>query len=46
VAAIGDHNAEENGKKYIRDKVQSATWLIKSIQQRQKDNLQSCRKYS
>ena len=32
----GDHNAEENGKKYIRDKVQSATWLIKSIQQRQK----------
>jgi RNA polymerase sigma-54 factor len=27
---------EENGKKYIRDKVQSATWLIKSIQQRQK----------
>ena len=32
----GDHNAEENGKKYIRDKVQSAAWLIKSIQQRQK----------
>lgn len=31
-----DHNEEENGKKYIRDKVQSATWLIKSIQQRQK----------
>jgi RNA polymerase sigma-54 factor len=32
----GDHTAEESGKKYIRDKVQSATWLIKSIQQRQK----------
>ena len=32
----GDQAAEENGKKYIRDKVQSATWLIKSIQQRQK----------
>ena len=32
----GDHGAEESGKKYIRDKVQSATWLIKSIQQRQK----------
>jgi RNA polymerase sigma-54 factor len=30
------HEEEENGKKYIRDKVQSATWLIKSIQQRQK----------
>ena len=27
---------EETGKKYIREKVQSATWLIKSIQQRQK----------
>jgi RNA polymerase sigma-54 factor len=26
----------ETGKKYIREKVQSATWLIKSIQQRQK----------
>jgi RNA polymerase sigma-54 factor len=29
------HNDAENGKKYIKDKVQSATWLIKSIQQRQ-----------
>ena len=29
------HNDTENGKKYIKDKVQSATWLIKSIQQRQ-----------
>ena len=28
------HEAED-GKKYIKDKVQSATWLIKSIQQRQ-----------
>ncbi len=27
---------KENGKKYIKDRVQSATWLIKSIQQRQK----------
>ncbi|MGV8056786.1 MAG: RNA polymerase factor sigma-54 [Smithellaceae bacterium] len=36
VGGHGDHDAEENGKKYIRDKVQSATWLIKSIQQRQK----------
>ncbi|HOW56706.1 MAG TPA: RNA polymerase factor sigma-54 [Smithellaceae bacterium] len=32
----GKSDAEENGKKYIREKVQSATWLIKSIQQRQK----------
>lgn len=29
------HDEAENGKKYIKDKVQSATWLIKSIQQRQ-----------
>jgi RNA polymerase sigma-54 factor len=38
MAGVGgrDHVEEENGKKYIRDKVQSATWLIKSIQQRQK----------
>ena len=35
--AGGQDSAEkENGKKYIREKVQSATWLIKSIQQRQK----------
>ena len=26
----------DNGKKYIKERVQSATWLIKSIQQRQK----------
>jgi RNA polymerase sigma-54 factor len=31
-----DPSEEKNGKKYIHDKVQSATWLIKSIQQRQK----------
>jgi len=31
----GSSNSE-NGKKYIRERVQSATWLIKSIQQRQK----------
>ena len=38
MAGLGSHHhgEEENGKKYIRDKVQSATWLIKSIQQRQK----------
>lgn len=39
MAGIGSHKKsadEESGKKYIRDKVQSATWLIKSIQQRQK----------
>jgi len=36
VGCHGDHNEEENGKKYIKEKVQSATWLIKSIQQRQK----------
>ncbi|PKN80241.1 MAG: RNA polymerase sigma-54 factor, partial [Deltaproteobacteria bacterium HGW-Deltaproteobacteria-1] len=38
MAGIGgrDRTEEENGKKYIRDKIQSATWLIKSIQQRHK----------
>ena len=38
MSGLGSHdqNEEENGKKYIREKVQSATWLIKSIQQRQK----------
>ncbi len=37
MAGISSHSHEEaeNGKKYIKDKVQSATWLIKSIQQRQ-----------
>lgn len=36
---MGNHSGrtnDETGKKYIREKVQSATWLIKSIQQRQK----------
>lgn len=38
MAGVGGRDAaeEENGKKYIREKVQSATWMIKSIQQRQK----------
>lgn len=36
MSSHGDHGEEENGKKYVREKVQSATWLIKSIQQRQK----------
>ena len=38
MAGLADHGRgeEENGKRYIKDKVQSATWLIKSIQQRQK----------
>ena len=31
-----NNREQENGKKYIREKVQAATWLIKSIQQRQK----------
>jgi RNA polymerase sigma-54 factor len=37
MAGISDHghDQEGEGKKYIKDKVQSATWLIKSIQQRQ-----------
>ena len=35
---MGGMNAggRRNGKKYIKERVQSATWLIKSIQQRQK----------
>ncbi|MFZ1980025.1 MAG: RNA polymerase factor sigma-54 [Smithella sp.] len=37
MAGLADHgnHEEEDGKRYIKDKVQSATWLIKSIQQRQ-----------
>src|SRR4030066_2188064 len=31
-----DNNEQENGKKYIREKVQGAKWLVKRIQQRQK----------
>ena len=36
---MGGMNAgvkQETGKKYIKERIQSATWLIKSIQQRQK----------
>ncbi|MGA2332105.1 MAG: RNA polymerase factor sigma-54 [Syntrophales bacterium] len=36
---MGGHNAypdAENSRKYIRERMQSATWLIKSIQQRQR----------
>jgi RNA polymerase sigma-54 factor len=48
----GDHGStnQETGKKYIKEKVQSATWLIKSIQQRQKtiyrvaESIVSCQK--
>jgi RNA polymerase sigma-54 factor len=29
-------NTGENGKKYVKERMQSANWLIKSIQQRQK----------
>jgi RNA polymerase sigma-54 factor len=32
----GNSISADAGKKYIRDKVQSATWLIKGIQQRQR----------
>ena len=33
---IGMYPDAENSKKYIRERMQSATWLIKSIQQRQR----------
>ena len=33
---IDGREASENSKKYIRERVQSASWLIKSIQQRQR----------
>jgi RNA polymerase sigma-54 factor len=33
---IGMYHDVENSKKYIRERMQSATWLIKSIQQRQR----------
>ncbi|MDO8721975.1 MAG: RNA polymerase factor sigma-54 [Syntrophales bacterium] len=36
MAGMNDKIASQNGKRYIREKVQSAGWLIKSIQQRQK----------
>lgn len=36
MAGMGDRSAGENGKKYLKERIQSASWLIKSIQQRQK----------
>jgi RNA polymerase sigma-54 factor len=36
MGGMGAGIKEENGKKYIKERVQSATWFIKSIQQRQK----------
>lgn len=36
VTSMGDRSALENGKKYLKEKIQSASWLIKSIRQRQK----------
>jgi len=36
MAGLDGSKEGETGKKYIRERVQSATWLIKSIQQRQK----------
>ncbi|OPY82542.1 MAG: RNA polymerase sigma-54 factor [Syntrophus sp. PtaU1.Bin005] len=33
---VKNDSNSDNGKKYIRERVQSATWLIKSIQQRQR----------
>ncbi len=36
IMSDAENNSEEKCKTYIRDKLQSATWLIKSIQQRQK----------
>lgn len=34
MSGIGTYPDAENSKKYIRERMQSATWLIKSIQQR------------
>lgn len=36
MTGVEDGRGGDAGRKYIRSKVQSATWLIKSIQQRQK----------
>ncbi|MCD6153034.1 MAG: RNA polymerase factor sigma-54 [Syntrophobacterales bacterium] len=33
---VGDNSEGKNCKEYIKERLQSATWLIKSIQQRQK----------
>jgi RNA polymerase sigma-54 factor len=36
MSGINGRDKQENGKRYVKERVQSATWLIKSIQQRQK----------
>jgi RNA polymerase sigma-54 factor len=36
MSGMNEKASEETGKRYIKERVQSATWLIKSIQQRQK----------
>ncbi len=36
MGGMNNRARQESGKRYIRERVQSATWLIKSIQQRQK----------
>lgn len=36
MGGTGRGGKAENGKRYIKERVQSATWLIKSIQQRQR----------
>lgn len=36
MAGMDNKDASENGKKYLKERIQSANWLIKSIQQRQK----------
>ncbi len=36
MAGVDERYTGDNNKKYIRDRVQSASWLIKSIQQRQR----------
>ena len=36
MGAGGNNSQADSSKRYIKDKVQSATWLIKSIQQRQR----------
>ncbi len=36
MGGMDGRNTGENGKKYVKERMQSANWLIKSIQQRQK----------
>jgi len=36
MAGMGGGASADTGRKYVKEKVQSATWLIKSIEQRQK----------